>query len=110
MIGIRAHFILRFLCSAVGMIAGVFGAVIGFASAAQAEWGIAFLGVAVLVLGLLLPHHVFSNFIPARCPKCSGPAYPQRLKRIRFVCRKCGHCHQTNWTFGSRGPGRGIES
>lgn len=42
--------------------------------------------------------------LPARCPKCRGPAYAEGHRPIRYRCRLCEYEHftrsRTNWGAG----------
>ena len=61
------------------------------------------LGMGIMVGGFFaggVAAHLFSKFVPARCPECAGPAYEfiSSERRLCFQCRECGHIHQTGFS------------
>jgi hypothetical protein len=37
----------------------------------------------------------YRRFVPATCPTCGGPAYGEGREPVLYVCRHCGHRHDT---------------
>ncbi len=54
------------------------------------------------ILGYLMPRLVMKYVISARCPQCGGGARFRGGRPISYVCRECGHDHQTNVYEGRR--------
>lgn len=55
--------------------------------------------ILVTGAGVVIPRLLIC-LIPARCPNCSGPTYCRDSRPIKFVCRACGHIHNTGITLG----------
>jgi hypothetical protein len=45
------------------------------------------------VLGAILPAALFSRYVAARCPACSGRAYYRSTPGRAYHCADCGHVH-----------------
>jgi hypothetical protein len=41
----------------------------------------------------MLAHILFCDWIPARCPRCSGPCYCSRKDPTRYTCVRCRANH-----------------
>ena len=96
-----AHVGLQIVLSLIGGLVGfVVSIVLSFqnAIASQLASGVVFL--LLVGAGTVLPRLVMM-LIPARCPKCSGPAYCRGSRPIAFVCRECSHNHNTGISFES---------
>ncbi|MCA9310769.1 MAG: hypothetical protein KDA21_06155 [Phycisphaerales bacterium] len=96
---IRAHLILMIACEFLGFMAG---AVVGIGVVMTRPFGLPFMVAAlalplILIPAVMLPRVVFRRLIAARCPndQCRGPAYATGSSPIRYVCRRCGHDHET---------------
>jgi hypothetical protein len=110
----RAHYLRGFACGAVVF----FGGFLLFAFAAfvplngeppillrlcaylgvSSGWGfilVFFLTFAVSVGGAELTRWAFRRFVPACCPQCGGKAYGKATTPVTYVCRACGHTHDT---------------
>src|SRR5262245_42825343 len=61
---------------------------LGFPALSCAAFG---LSVAAAELG----RWVFRRLVPACCPRCGGAAYGRGRWPVTYVCRECGHCHDT---------------
>jgi hypothetical protein len=50
----------------------------------------------VLVIGgSELARAIYRRRVAAACPQCGGPAYRRSRQLVRYVCRGCGHAHDT---------------
>ena len=45
--------------------------------------------------GAELTRWAFQRLMPAHCPQCGGPAYGRASVPVTYVCRRCGHTHDT---------------
>jgi hypothetical protein len=44
----------------------------------------------------------FCRYVPASCPQCGGAAYWQSEDTVAYVCRGCGHRHDTGIGWGEK--------
>jgi hypothetical protein len=58
--------------------------------------------LAAAVAGMALPRAVFRGLVRARCGQCGGRAVRRDGRPITYVCRSCGHVHDTG--VRDRGP------
>jgi hypothetical protein len=58
--------------------------------------------LAAAVAGMALPRAVFRSLVRARCAQCGGPADRRDGRPITYVCRLCGHVHDTGVRDGGR--------
>jgi hypothetical protein len=59
-----------------------------------------FLALAIATFGLSVggaefTRWAFRRLVPAECPQCGGNAYGQGSWPVTYVCRCCGHVHDT---------------
>jgi hypothetical protein len=45
--------------------------------------------------GAELTRWAFRWLVPAHCPQCGGQAYGKSTAPVTYVCRRCGHTHDT---------------
>jgi DNA-directed RNA polymerase subunit RPC12/RpoP len=45
--------------------------------------------------GAELTRRAFRRLVPVRCPECGGRAYGRGTAPVTYVCRHCGHSHDT---------------
>lgn len=98
----RIHLALGIAVEAAGMIAA-FILFVRFVFSSQLS---VFLQVpiflAAAVAGMALPRAVFRRLVRARCGQCGGRADPRDGRPITYVCRSCGHVHDTGVRDGGR--------
>ena len=99
---IKLHLTLMHIGEFGGFAVGAIGAIAIFMTrpGGMVMWQAAVvMGVLVLVC-VMLPRIVFRRLISARCPEpeCGGPSYPEGSAPISYVCRRCEHRHETNWS------------
>jgi hypothetical protein len=61
-------------------------------------WGFIVLFFATFGLsvgGAELTRGAFRRLVPAHCPQCGGQAYGRGTAPVTYVCRRCGHTHDT---------------
>lgn len=91
---ISAHIGWQVGVSVLGMLAA---GVAFFLIIPQMQLSPVMMGLALAGLGgaaTTVPRMLMA-LLPARCPVCAGPAFCRGSRPIRFVCRSCGHEHDT---------------
>ena len=58
--------------------------------------------MALALSALILPEILFRFLIPARCPKCKGPAFMKGRRPVSYACRACPHIERTGMYIGKR--------
>jgi hypothetical protein len=110
----RAHYLQGFACGAVVFFGGFFafalGAFVPFYGEAPVllrlcdrygvPIGLGFFGLFFAIGGLSvggaeLTRWAFRRWVPAQCPQCGGQAYGRATTPVTYVCRRCGHTHDT---------------
>jgi hypothetical protein len=110
----RAHYFRGFACGGVVFFGGLFAfalvAFVPFNGEAPVllrlcdRWGVpsvlGFFGLFFATCGLSvggaeLTRWAFRQLVPARCPQCGGQAYGRGTAPVTYVCRCCGHIHDT---------------
>jgi hypothetical protein len=54
-----------------------------------------FAAFSLSVAAAELVRWAFRRLVPSHCPRCEGAAYGRGHWPVLYVCRGCGHCHDT---------------
>ena len=101
---IRTHLVLTIAGEFLGFIAGAILCIWIF----MAQPGpihlivMALIALPIIAIFVMLPRTLFRRLIPARCPApgCAGGAYATGSHPITYICRRCGHIHETSVSEG----------
>ena len=91
----RLHLALGIAMEAAGMITAFILFALFVFDSQLAGFLQVLLFLTAAVAGMALPRAVFRRLVRARCPECGGPADRRDGRPITYVCRSCGHVHDT---------------